>query len=136
MYKLLNWIYIDKLNSSNLSSNTNSIDILEKNPYKIDWYNLSSNQNATHLLEKNKDKIDWRLLSSNPNAIHLLEQNKDKIVWSEISKNPSIFELDYNSLKTHCNIYKEELIKKALHPDRIMKYLESGIDFEDLDNFI
>ena len=76
------------------------------------------------------------LLSENPNAIHLLEQNQDKILWCLFSRFYPIFELNYNFLKNRCNIYKEELIKKVMHPNRIMKYLESGIDFEDLENVI
>jgi len=52
------------------------------------------------------------------------------------SLNESIFELDYNALKERCGLYKEELIQVALHPSRIQKYLEQGIDFADLDNYI
>ena len=61
-YKLRDWIDIDK----------------------IDWTWLSSNPNAIHLLEENQDRIDWNFLSMNPNAIHLLEQNIDKIDWKEL----------------------------------------------------
>jgi len=39
-------------------------------------------------------------------------------------------------LKKRCSVYKEELIQIALHPKRIQKYLEQGIDFEELDNYI
>ena len=126
----------DKIDWKYLSRNTNAIHLLEKNQDKIDWYYLSSNPNAIHLLEQNQDKIDWYFLSSNPNAIHLLEKNQDKIYWSSLSFNPSIFEIDYGFLKERCDIYKEELIKMALHPHRIMKILENCIDIEDLDNFI
>ena len=52
MYKLLDWIDINK----------------------IDWNNLSLNPNAIYLLEENIDKINWRWLSLNPNAIHILEK--------------------------------------------------------------
>ena len=58
------------------------------------------------------NKLNWGRLSKNANAIHLLEKNQDKIYWPDLSKNPSIFELDYNSLKNSCGLYKEELIKK------------------------
>jgi len=78
------------------------------------------------------DKINWTNLSSNPNAIHLLEKNNDKIVWSELSQNPSIFELDYEALEKRCNIFKEELIKKALHPSIIKRYLNHP-DLKDKD---
>jgi len=48
-----------------------------------------------------------------------LEKNNDKIYWLALSSNPSIFELDYEALEKRCNIYKEELIKKALQPSVI-----------------
>ena len=116
--------------------NPNAIHLLEKNIDKINWYWLSSNLNAIQILENNKDKINWKNLCSNPNAINLLKENPDKIDWNEISINPAIFELDYNALKKRCEIYKEELIQKALHPLRIIKYLESGFSIEDLENHI
>jgi hypothetical protein len=39
-------------------------------------------------------------------------------------------------LKNRCNIFKEELIKKAFHPSRIQKYLDYGIDIFELDDYI
>jgi hypothetical protein len=39
-------------------------------------------------------------------------------------------------LKERCSIFKEELIKVALHPSRIEKYLKQGIELADLDNYI
>jgi hypothetical protein len=50
--------------------------------------------------------------------------------------NPSIFELTYDGLKRRCNLYKEELMKVALHPSRIQKYLDIGITMEELENMI
>jgi len=47
----------------------------------------------------------------------------DKINWDLLSQNPSIFELDFEALEQRCNIYKEELIKKALHPRVITQYI-------------
>jgi hypothetical protein len=35
-----------------------------------------------------------------------------------------------------CAIFKEELIQKTMRPDRILKLLNSGIDINDLDEFI
>ena len=82
------------------------------------------------------DKIDWINLAENCNAIHLLERNPDKINWITLSTNPSIFELDYKALKERCSVYKEELMRMALHPSRIEKYMEMGLSIEDLDNYI
>jgi hypothetical protein len=53
-----------------------------------------------------------------------------------LSQNPSIFELDYKALMVRCSVYKEELLMKALHPSRIEKYLEMGVEMEELDNYI
>jgi hypothetical protein len=97
---------------------------------------LSKNPNTFHLLEQNLDKVHWGWLSENPNAIHLLEQNQYRINWSRLSINPSIFEISYHALKERCNFYKEELMKKTLHPSRIQKYLDMGISIEELDNII
>jgi len=123
---------MDKINWSRLSENPNAIHILSKNIDKINWSKLSLNPNAIHLLEKNMDKIDWSILSENPNAIHILSKNIDKIDWNVLSLNPSIFEYDYEALEKRCNIYKEELIKKALHPSIIKRYLNHP-DLKDKD---
>jgi len=56
----------------------------------------------------------------------------DRINWYTLSRNPSIFELDYEALEKRCNIFKEELIKKALHPSIINKYLNHH-DLKDKD---
>jgi hypothetical protein len=41
--------------------------------------------------------------------------------------------LDKQGLKERCDIYREELMKKTMHPLRIQKILEQGIDLDDLD---
>jgi len=105
---------------------------LEKYKDKIDWFWLSENPNAIHLLEKNMDKINWILFSKNPNAIHILSKNIDKIDWQLLSGNPSIFEYDYEALEKRCNIYKEGLMKKALHPSVMMRFLNHP-DLKDKD---
>ena len=51
------------------------------------WINKTIN-----LLGKNPDKIDWGRLSRNPNAIDLLEKNQDKICWGELSSNEGYYE--------------------------------------------
>jgi len=66
----------------------------------------------------------------------LLEQNPDKISWFSLSRNPAIFEFDYKGVKERCSIYKEELIRKAFHPSRIERYLDMGINYDDLDDYL
>lgn len=81
-------------------------------PYKLrDWININ--------------KIRWDFLSQNPQAIRLLEQNLDKINWCDLIKNPSIFEIDYQDLQQRIEVFKEELIQKCYHPERLVYYLET-----------
>jgi hypothetical protein len=136
MLKYRNFIDLSKIRWDGLSLNPNAIHILEVNQDKIDWENLSGNPNAIHILEANQDKINWKYLSSNPNAIHLLKANIDKINWYFLSGNPSIFEYDYDALKEKCSVYKEELIQKAFHPTRIIKYLSEDYDVETMMDFL
>jgi len=123
IYKLRDWIDIDKIDWYRLSRNPNAIHLLEKHPDKINWYYLSNNPNAIHLLEKNIDKINWSCLSSNPNSIHILEKNIDKIDWFEISSNPAIFTFVYDYEKMKSNMEKiglsDELLMRVLDPDRL-----------------
>ena len=65
----------------------------------------------------------------------LLEKNNDKMNkmdWYVLSKKPFIFQYDYEALEQRCNVYKEELIEKALHPSIITRYLNHP-DLEDKD---
>ena len=108
-----------------LSENPNAIHLLEQNPDKINWDCLSENPKAIHLLEQNPDKINWFSLVKNPNAIHSLEQNQNKIEWNYILQNPSILEIDYQALQQRIEVFKEELIQKCYHPDRLVYYLKT-----------
>ena len=107
-----------------LSRNPNGTHLLEKNPEKIYWGYFSANPNAIHFLEKNLERVDWSYLSANPNAIHLLEKNPDKINWYRLSWNQAIFQVDYQVLKNRIEPFKEELIARCFHPDRLVRYLE------------
>jgi hypothetical protein len=84
---------------------------------------LSTNIGAIEIIRKNLHKINWHLLSLNMNAIEILCENKNKINYFEISYNPSIFELDYSKMKKNFQKLADEIIAKALHPDRIAKYM-------------
>ena len=48
--------------------------------------------------------------------------------------NPNIFEphYDYLKIKKRTHIYAEELFMKTLHPSRIQKLLDMGVDIDDL----
>jgi len=49
-----------------------------------------------------------------------------------ISLNTNIFELDYGFLRKRMDIIREELMMKAWHPSRVNKWIEAGMDMEDL----
>lgn len=128
-----------------LAKNLNAIPLLEQNIDKLEdlgWRYLSENPNAIPLLQKNIDKISWFGLSSNINGIQILEQYPDKITcysfidYENFSINSPIFDIDYCAIQKRCNIYKEELIQKAMHPSRIKKYLDMGISIEELDYYL
>jgi hypothetical protein len=125
----------EKIDWCQLSLNVNAISLLEQNPDKIHWEHLSRNPNAIALLEQNVDKIDWFLLSFNPKAIHLIKDNLyDKIIyrcsWKNthvscyLFANPSIFEPDYQEMsKDRMKIIYQELMKRALHPSRMLQWI-------------
>jgi len=125
-----------------------------------DWSYISKNEKAISILQDNLDKVEWGSFSSNPSAINILlhiikeekEYNKkvknqeeintkdykyfdyfNKIDYGGLSRNPEIFELDKKGLKERCDIYREELMKKTMHPLRIQKLLDMVIDLDDLD---
>ena len=58
-------------------------------------------------------------------ALDLLEQNQDKINWYYLSDNKEIFVIDYQALKLRLEPYKEELMQKCFHPDRLFYYLKT-----------
>jgi hypothetical protein len=114
-------LIIDEIKKGNeiywyhLSQNSSSaaLELLYKNPDKINWLFLSSNENEDiiklinkynaydklHLpwinenpvfikyLEENPNKIFFKFLSSNKQAAHILLKNLDKIDWIELCKN-------------------------------------------------
>jgi len=159
--KNLDKIYVDDWPI--LSGNPNAIHLFKDPEYlkKVyEWSYISKNEKAMSILEKNLDKVEWVSFSSNPSAISILlqimkeqkEYNKkvknqeeintkdykyfdyfNKIDYGGLSRNTAIFELDKQELKERCDIYRQELIEKAMHPLRIQKLLDMGIELEDLD---
>ena len=100
IYKLLDWIDINKLNWT-----PGDPDVFNQNLYKI----------------------NWNLMSRNPAAIQLLEQNQDKINWYNLSENPSIFTYNYKELKLRMKeTIAEDLMKNRFHPKYIDKWIDWG----------
>jgi hypothetical protein len=114
-----------------LSANPSAIHIIEKNLEKVDNTYLCMNPNAIHLIKKIDININWWQLSANPNAIEIIEQNLDKVKCF-ILQNPNIFELDYPKMsKERTWIILEDLVKMAIHPTRVQKLLDMGLDIDD-----
>ena len=114
-------IPLEKINWRLLSANPFAIDFLLENKHEILWRIFSGNPNAVPFLEQHSHLIDWFRLSSNPNALHLLQANPEKIDWFQLSKNPSIFELDYETMRTNNLEFYEELVKEVKKPSRVFK---------------
>ena len=107
IWKIIDWIDIEKLRINLLSLNPNAIEYLEEFDNKKVWYYLSGeeksnkiiweylslNPYAINLLERNPEKINWKHLSYNENAIHLLEKNPEKIDWDNLSRNKNAIHL-------------------------------------------
>jgi hypothetical protein len=141
-----------------LSMNSNAVPLLEKYPEKINWGVIVRNRNAFHLLKKYNHLINdlgWEMLNRNPYATKFLEQfphkvrpypsfmdlpdvdtieidedeeDSDHIDWYCLSMNPSIYVYDYKQMKINMDILREELMQKALHPSRVIKWIELGYD--------
>ena len=86
------------------------------------------------MLKQNPDKIDGKRLSynKNPEAMELLEKYQDKIDWWHFTLNPNIFILDYSKMKENRKELNREIIEKAMHPTRIAKWLEHGLNLDDI----
>lgn len=125
-----------KLNWTSISKNPDFIHILLKYPEHIYWplFSLNTSSVAIKYLRKHKHLIDWVFLSMNPAAEELILENLDKVCWATLSKNPIIFEFNTYKCSTvqRTQIYKEELIAVAMHPDRIKKYLDAGYSLYDI----
>lgn len=82
---------------NHLNYNENAVDILEKNPDKIDYGNLAFNLNSKAVamcIKKYRETLDEDILpglSKNPYAIEFLEKNPNLADISFLSANPAIF---------------------------------------------
>jgi hypothetical protein len=133
MYKLKDWINIDKLDLSLLALNKYAIDIIEKNYDKLDkkcFENLALNPNAIHLLHKylkynlkETSNLFWINLSQNDGAYTLIRKyllftknyylSKNNSITKLLLKNPhkiNIQSFHYNDSKLAI-----EYIKNNIH---------------------
>jgi len=117
-----------------INSNPEAFAMILENPKQhYDWCAMSANPTAMEFMEKHPDQIRWDWMSSNPKAEHLLKCNQDKLDWKNVSRNPCIFEFDYIRMaEKRIRIILEDLMRTALHPTRIAKLLDLGMDIDDL----
>jgi hypothetical protein len=144
-----------------LSKNPKAMPILVNNWEKVDWVAFSRNPSAIHmiieLLQQQKDydlkcAKNMELKQRFDDGISYLYVNQEenrsiyrslykyyddfyKINYHSLSMNPAIFEEDYQGLKERCDIYRKELMEKAMHPRRMMALLDQGINVEDLEDY-
>lgn len=136
-FEKIDWISMSQNHS------IKAIKLLKENPDKIDWDILNTNVNpeAIEMLRANPEKQNLYYLSGNPSAIDLLEEYVKtrgakwaNISFKELATNPAIFTLDTEAMKAQINRKKcksmelqpsfvEELMEKALKPERMKKYL-------------
>ena len=132
---------------SELSRNPNiTMDIVEANMDKPwDWDRLSFNPNIVwDIVENNMDKPwHWHALSSNPNiTMDIVEATLDKPwSWKGLSRNDfkhdkEMFELRVKKQQFIQENVFEELVKIAMHPKRIEKYLDMDYNIDDLDDLL
>ncbi len=110
MYKLREWIPVEKLNWEFISTfpTDTHYQLIASNMDKIDWEMICFNTNpdviklfCDHMedlsmrpdkhdyLHEKKKKLNWYQLSKQPAAISFLETNLDKVVWSSFQMNPA-----------------------------------------------
>jgi len=147
--------HLDKVNSYFLSENRNAMDILMDNPHLINKLSITHNPNAIPYMETQMENFansyDISNILRNPNGIPLIQKMLDDniITESDIEKKISsllfekkniekAFELDYQAMsKVRTKLLYHEIIKEALHPTRVSKWLDyhcenggSIMDFE------
>jgi len=95
-------------------------DIIIKNHRKIDWTNISTNLNDIDLLNKYINYLDWESLSLNPHAISILEKNIEKIHWDNLSLNSNSGPIIENNLDILDDIHWQNL-SACLNSIKILK---------------
>lgn len=84
---------------SEVSSNPDAIDILEKYPNRIEWTTFCKNTSprAIKIMLENPEKIYWFTFSTNsaPEAVDYMIKNPEKIVWPSFSCNRSEKALEF-----------------------------------------
>ena len=87
LYKLLDWVPVEKLDRNGLSYQPKAVEFLRENPKYINWKIIASNSAALSIIEENISKINFSWLSSEEHGIHILKKYKKRIYWQDFSCN-------------------------------------------------
>jgi hypothetical protein len=87
-------------------------------------------------LNENPEKMDWTMFSLHPDAIPKIKKYMDKIPnlskkidWEQLFYSSSILTYDYEKIRAHCLIYKEELIASFYAPKNMRNFeMNSGFN--------
>jgi len=140
VWKLKDWIEIQKIDWYNLSLNPNAINLLLKNQDKINWDNFSLNPNAINILLENFDKINIRNFVQNDNLLEAFDNIKDKINWLDyiisLSKNKNsqkIFNKHTNYFKINglLSCFYEEVINNVKYNISLIKDVNELLEFKN-----
>lgn len=144
--------YPNKVNWGVIVRNSNAFHIIKQNIDRIDdlgWEMLNRNPYAAEFLKQYPEKIqkyhgyidpmeqsndtqqesvNWEELSFSSKNTDFLRENIDNVNWNSLSMNPFIYTYDYEQMKKNMDTLREELIKKALHPTRVINWIELDCD--------
>ena len=87
-------------------------------------------------LKTNPEKMDWTMFSINTNSIPAIKKAIDKIPfisrkidWEMLSLSASILTYDYEKIRAHCLIFKDELIASFYAPKNLHRItMNPGFD--------
>ena len=121
--KPTHWCHLSKIEEA--------VPLLALHLDKVDWNNLTRNTNpdVIPILENNWEKVDKMFFCTNPNVLPLLEKQPEKLRWwIYFGWNLNIYEPDYENIRKRMNIFKEELLTVAFHPNRVARMIEYAKD--------
>lgn len=123
---------IDDLGWEMLSRNPYASEFLKQYPYKVRMHQVYIDPSDLPIdqIDDNKESTNWGDLSFYSNDIEFLRKNIDNLDWHSLSMNPHIYTYDYDQMKANMDVLREELIKKAIHPDRVSKWID--LECEDM----
>ncbi len=123
-YQLLDWVNPTQMNwaLAHLMSRALSLETqdwkrwLPDSLFTVSCIQYSQMRLIQYAVKNNPENMDWTI-SININMIPWIREeiertnsNHGQIDWEQLVRNPSIFTYDYEKIRAHCLIYKEELM--------------------------